>query len=111
MPFVLAFARIELTRVRALLERVFNKGKPYLTFPLRRLHDGVAHQGRTSPFPGMKDRLISKTSANQYKTFNAREGTGSTYACKYMCRDVSDRAVSAVRCTMDGGENGRDGEK
>jgi len=31
------FVRSELTRTSALLERVFHKGKPYLTFPLRRL--------------------------------------------------------------------------
>lgn len=34
----------ELERLRALLDRVFNKGKPYFMS-----HDYLAHKGRTSP--------------------------------------------------------------
>ena len=58
------FPRSELARTRALLEQV--KGKPYLTFPLRRLHDYLAQEGRTSA-----------------STFErVQDDMGSTYACK-----------------------------
>jgi hypothetical protein len=52
---------------------------------------------------------ISKTSANYHKTFDVREGTGSTYACKCVYEDVSVRQ-SMVRCRINRGEGGRDEE-
>ena len=45
MPFVLAFARSKFLRIRAFLQRVFNRGKSYLAFPLRKQHDRLMHKG------------------------------------------------------------------